>query len=176
MGKQERILGVVVIVLGLMGLLVVPAMAAVRGSGGRLGSHMSTAQKVNVQKLQADVADIKSGSQVTQAQKDALANDLSSMAKGATKPSQASVSQLSQDLTTAMADGNISSADKAKLMKDVGTVMNSANISSAQINRAVADAQTIISASGINQADAQLVAQDLRAIVTEAKSHMPSKP
>ena len=126
-------------------------------------------QKISIKKLQADVADIKSGSLVTQAQIDALANDLNSMAWGVPKLSRDSVNELSEALTTAIARGNISSTDKAKLMQDVGAVMNSAHMSNAKLNQAMVNAQKIMNTSGIPQGDAQQVAQDLQAIVTEVK-------
>jgi hypothetical protein len=108
---------------------------------------------------------------VTQAQKDTLKNDLTGMAKGASRPDPALTQQLSNDLSQAMADSQISGKEKAKLMSDVEAVMNSANISAAQVNQAIADAQAILTASGMSQAEAQVIVNDLKAIATEAQKN-----
>jgi hypothetical protein len=135
------------------------------------GSRMSTTQQQNVQQLQSDANAIKQGSQVTQAQKDALKNDLNSMAKGASCPDPALTEQLTNDLSQAMAESQLSGKEKAKLMGDVEAVMNSANISKAQVNQAIADAQAILTASGISQAQAQAIVNDLKAIAAEAQKN-----
>jgi hypothetical protein len=135
---------------------------------------MSDAQKRNLQKLQSDLAAIKSGSQVTQAQKDALAADLTSMAQGATRPDSSLVNQLSNDLSRAISDGKVSTAEIAQLSKDIQQVLDSANISSAQVNQAISDAQAILKASGVSQSDAQLVQSDLKAIAAEFQKNKPS--
>jgi hypothetical protein len=132
---------------------------------------MSTTQQQNVQQLQSDANAIKQGSQVTQAQKDALKNDLNSMAKGASRPDPALTEQLTNDLSQAMADSQLSGKEKAKLMSDVEAVMNSANVSKAQVNQAIADAQAILIASGMSQAQAQAIVNDLKAIAAEAQNN-----
>jgi len=77
----------------------------------RDGSRMSEAQQQNVQKLKSDLLSIKQGSQVTTEQKQALKNDLMAMADGATKPDQALVQTLANDLSQAMSDGKMTTTE-----------------------------------------------------------------
>jgi uncharacterized protein YdeI (BOF family) len=135
------------------------------------GAHLSPAQQQNINRLATDLNAIKQGSQVTQAQKNALKNDLLAMADGATRPDPALVQQLANDLAGAMSDGQLSSREKTKLTQDLYQVMNSANISVAEVNQAIADAQAILQASGINRAAAQTIASDLKAIAAEAQKN-----
>lgn len=161
-------------VLAILVLVFVPlAVDAQRKSHERpSGKRMSETQQQNVDQLKSDAKEIKQGSQVTQEQKDALKNDLMSMAKGASKPDPTLVQKLANDLSQAMADGNITGKEKTQLMKDMESVMNSANISTEQVNKAISDAQTILTASGISKADVQTIANDMKAIVSEAQKNV----
>lgn len=138
------------------------------------GSNLSPTQQQNLQKLQADLQAIKQGSQVTPEQKQALKNDLLAMADGATKPDQALVQQLANDLADAMSDGSIDSKEKAKLANDLQKVMASANIPMDEVNQAIADAQAILAASGVTKSDVQTIVNDLKAIASEAKNNAPN--
>lgn len=138
------------------------------------GSHMSPAQQQNIDKLVADLSAIKQGSNVTQAQKDALKADLKAMSDGATRPDPALVEQLAGDLAEAMADGQMSNREKTKLTQDLYQVMNSANISTAEVNKAIADAQAILQSSGVSLSDVQAIANDLKAIASETQKNVPS--
>lgn len=138
------------------------------------GSHISEAQQKNIQKLTSDLQSIKQGSQVTPEMKQALKNDLMAMADGATKPDQALVQKLANDLADAMSDGKISNAEKAKLTNDLYAVMNSANVSTAEVSQAITDAQAILAASGVDKQDAQTISADLKAIAAEAQKNHPS--
>lgn len=160
-------------VLAILALVFVPlTVDAQRKSHQKpSGTKMSETQQQNVDQLKSDAKEIKQGSQVTQEQKDALKNDLTSMAKGATKPDPALVEKLSNDLSQAMADGNITGKEKSQLMKDLESVMNSANISTDQVNKASSDAQAILTASGISKTDVQKIAGDMKAIVSEAQKN-----
>jgi hypothetical protein len=132
---------------------------------------MSAQQQTNVQTLSNDLNAIKSGSQVTPEQKQALSESLIAMADGATKPSQASVDALSADLSEAMTDGNLSNKEKMQLSNDLAEVMNSANIPKSEVDAAIADAQAVLTASGVDKADVQEIAGDLQAIAKEGQAN-----
>src|SRR6185295_1645228 len=136
---------------------------------------MSPAQQQNAEQLKTDAASVKHGSQVSQAQKDALKNDLYSMVKSGNRPDEALVNQLATDLSNALADGKITGLEKSKLMKDVEKVMNSAGVSPTQVNQAISDAQAILTASGLTKSDVQKIGADLRAITAEAQKNAPAK-
>lgn len=136
------------------------------------GSHLSEQQTKNVQKLQADLNAIKQGSRVTQDQVNTLKADLMAMVDGATKPDQALVQKLANDLANAIADGKLTSKEKAQLSQDLYAVMNSANIPTSGVNQAIADAQTIFAASGITKEEVTVIVSDLKTIAAEAKSNL----
>jgi hypothetical protein len=145
------------------------AQRGARSANKPTRARLSAVQQQNIDKLIADLNLIKQGSQVTQTQKDALKSDLMAMADGATRPDQALVQQLANDLAEAISDGNLSQREKSKLANDLRQVMNSANISASEVNQAISDAQAIIAASGVSKTDAQTIANDLKAIATEAQ-------
>lgn len=128
----------------------------------------------NVDKLKSDLSAIQGKSQVTPAMKQQLANDLMAMCDGATKPSQASVQKLANDLADAIADKKISPAEMAKLTADLNKVLNSAGISMDEFNAVVSDAKAILTASGVTKSDVQLIVSDLQAIGAELKKYAPS--
>ncbi|MBU0896686.1 MAG: hypothetical protein KKB76_03610, partial [Candidatus Omnitrophica bacterium] len=59
--------------------------------------EMSDTQKENINKLKTDLMNIKEGSEVTEAQKEAFKNDLLAIADGATRPDPALTEQLVND-------------------------------------------------------------------------------
>lgn len=136
-------------------------------------ARMSPQQQQNVAKLQQDLAALKSGSEVTQGQKDALTTSLTNLAQGTVKPSQESVSKLSSDLSNAMADGDISKAEQIQLSQDVAVVMNSANVPMAEVQAVIADVESILISSNVDRSDVQTISADLRAIATELQTKAP---
>lgn len=155
------------------------APAAVRSSqtpGTDLTSKLSPQQQANVTQLQSDLGAIKQGSQVTPEQKQAMKNDINAMATGATKPDPATVDKLTNDLSTAMSDGNLSAKEQAQLTADMQKVLNSANIPADEVTQTISDAQAILTASGASKEDAQKVSADLQAIAQQAKTGTPQDP
>jgi hypothetical protein len=134
---------------------------------------VSSTQQQNLDKLIADLKGIRQGSQVTQAQKEALKADLFAIVDSATRPDASLVEQLATDLASALADGKVSSVEMTRLANDLKKVMNSANIPMSEVNQAIADAQNILTASGIDQSDVQTVVNDLKAIAAEASKNIP---
>lgn len=130
---------------------------------------LSSQQQTNLTKLQQDLAGIKQGSQVTQAQKDQLAHSMMTLAEGTTRPSQETVTKLSSDLSEAMADSKITPKEQAALMQDVTAILNSANIPPEELQAVMDDAQQILISSGVDQADVALIMADLQAIANEVK-------
>ncbi len=135
------------------------------------GANLSEQQRQNIQKLQSDLTSIKSGSQVTQQQKDALKQSLNTLAEGTTKPSQQSIDNLSNHLSSAMSDGNLSNQEKAQLAQDVQAVFDSASIPQSEVQQVISDAQSILQSSGVDKSDVQLIVTDLQNIAAEAKKN-----
>ena len=137
----------------------------------RAAAYHPTSQELqDVAKLFTDFQTLKAGSDVTDAEKSALAADLALLTTSTTKPSQTSIDQLAADLAGAFADGSLSPAEKAQLVLDVDGVFNSAGLTTAEANQFIADATAILVSSGIDAADVQLIAADLAAVSADAQT------
>src|SRR5262245_26317237 len=88
-----------------------------------------TSQQQGLSKMLTYFNALKSGSSITAEQKEQFATDLLSIAQGATKPSEKSVTKLANDLTTSLTDKNLTGPQRARLAQNVQAVLNSANIS-----------------------------------------------
>jgi hypothetical protein len=150
-----------------------PTAEQAQAARATLKGKMSPQQQQNVTQLQQDLAGLKAGSQVTQSQKDALGQSLTSLAQGTVKPSPESVSQLSSDLSKALADGNLSKQEQIQLSQDIAVVMNSANIPASEVQAVIADVEDILISSNVDKADAQKITSDLQAIATELQTNVP---
>lgn len=148
--------------------------ATVQTSRKPTGTRLSEQQKQNIATLEADLKAIKSGSQVTQAQKDALRASLTTLAEGSVKPDPVLVQNLATNLAEALADGTLSDSEKAQLAFDLQRVLNSANIPAEEVTAAIAAVQTILQASNIDRADVETIVNDLKAIADEARSNLPA--
>jgi Skp family chaperone for outer membrane proteins len=146
-----------------------------RGKNQTKSTKLSANQQENVDKLKDDLSAIKSGSSVTQAQKDALKNSLITLAEGTVKPDKALVQTLAGDLAQALADGNISGQEQINLANDLQKVMNSANIPKDEVTAAIANIQAILESSNISSTDVQTIVNDLKAITNTAKGNFPRR-
>src|SRR3954453_12263779 len=115
------------------------------------------AQQQVIDKLQTDLTAIKAGAPVTPEQKQELQNDFLTLAKGATKPSKEAVTKLANDLSTALANKDVSAKDQALLAKAINVVMNNGNLSAAQAQAFVTTAQNSLKAGGVSEAEVQTV-------------------
>lgn len=145
--------------------------AASRGATKPTGKNMSDQQTANVQKLQSDLAAIKSGWAVTEEQKTAVKNSLMAVADGATKPSEESVTALADSLSSALADEQLTNKEKAQLASCVETVLKSANIPQAEVEALANSTYEMLVATGVSKEEASAVAQDLKAIGAELKKN-----
>ncbi len=138
-------------------------------------ANISSDQQGNIDKLKQDLNAVKSGSTVTQEQKDALRDSIYNLAEGTTKPDKAMVQTLANDLAQSIADGNLSNQEKTKLANDLQKVLNSANISVDELNAVIADAKSILEASNIDKNDVETIVNDLKAIANTAKGNLPKR-
>lgn len=131
---------------------------------------ISEQQQLNIAKLAADLQSIRSGSEITEEQKQQLAEDLQALIEGSVKPSTESLEKLVDDLSAAFSDGQIPVSEQLKLVNDMLAVLNSANIPAEEMEAVIQDIQEIVSAGGVTEEEAQMIADDLRAIVTEIQN------
>ena len=97
------------------------------------------------------------------------------LAEGATRPDKSTVEKLATDLSTALANGNVSNQEKAQLANDLQKVMNSANIPSEEVQAAITSITAVLQASNISQSDVATIKTDLQNIVTERKANRGSR-
>ncbi|MFO0813931.1 MAG: hypothetical protein U0796_11965 [Gemmatales bacterium] len=128
-------------------------------------------QQANLDKLKSDLGGLKAGSEVTPEQVSKLKTDLLAMCDNANKPSQESVQQLSQHLSTAVSDKSLSDKEKAQLARDLQAVMTSMNLDKSEVQAVKTDMQNILNASNIDKADVQLIMTDVQAIITELQKN-----
>jgi hypothetical protein len=106
---------------------------------------------------------------VTPDQKSALAAGMGNVAQGP-KPSQATLTKLSDHLTTALAEcTKLTVQRKTHLAQEVGVLLNSANTSPAQKEAMVKDIQSILESGGASSENASAVAADLTTVIQEIK-------
>lgn len=102
-------------------------------------------------------------------QKSALARNMSNVAQG-TKPSQATLSKLSDHLSTALAEcTKLTAARKTRLAQELGVLLNSANTPATQKDAMVKDIQSLLEGGGASTDNASAVATDLNSVVDEVK-------
>jgi len=132
-------------------------------------------QQQNLARLKSDLQAIYKNSNVTPAQRQAVANDLRRILASATQPSSQSVNALANDLCNAVADGALDPAECMKLADDVAEVLASANISQQDAQQLMRDVQTLLRASNVTQADAQRILNDVQAIIRTAQSNSQNR-
>jgi alanyl-tRNA synthetase len=93
-----------------------------------------------------------------------LANDLTAVAQGASKPAPEAVSKLADHLTSALEEAKIPQSKKVHLAQEVAVVMNCANALPANTQAMIKDVQSILEAGGSSSDNSQAVAADLQAI------------
>ncbi|HEX4262982.1 MAG TPA: hypothetical protein VH597_01480 [Verrucomicrobiae bacterium] len=103
------------------------------------------------------------------ADKQDLAQSLGKVAQGANKPSAATLSKLSDNLTTAAGEAKLTTPKKTRVAQDVAVLLNSANAPIAQKQAMIKDVQTILESGGASSENSAAVATDLQTVVDEVK-------
>jgi hypothetical protein len=129
---------------------------------------VATAQQ-GIAKLQADIAGIKVGSPVAPEQKTQFMKDIAVAVRGATKPSLPTVAKFVNELTAALAEKALGTAEQARLAQDIEAVLNSAAMPVIQFDAVIADVQAILQVGDVKRAAALAIANDLRAVGQEVR-------
>jgi hypothetical protein len=114
-------------------------------------------------RLTADLVNIKTNSTVTQAQIQSFSRNLAAAAQGARKPSSATLSKLANDLLPAVAIHPLSTNGRSRLLQNLMALVNGNGITAAQLNDVVLDIQEVLKKAGIPAETAKLIAEDARA-------------
>ncbi len=102
-------------------------------------------------------------------QKGVLAADMGNVAQG-TKPSPATLTKLSDHLTTALGESTkLTQQRKTHLAQEIGVLLNSANTPQTQKDAMVQDVQSILESGGASSENASAVAADLTSVTDELK-------
>ena len=151
------------------------APAATPAAPAAANSGISTAQQQAIDKVQADLAEIKAGSTVSADQKKKLLTDITNLSRGSLKPSKTVLGKLVDDLGTVLSDKAVNAKDKdqALLAKDINIVVNSENLTAAQTMSYVTGMQTALKACGVGEQQQATITADLKAI---SKNLQDSKP
>jgi len=149
--------------------------ASSAASAPAAAAGISTAQQQAIDKVQADLAEIKAGSTVSADQRKKLLTDISNLSKGSIKPSKTVLGKLADDLGTVLSDKAVTAKDKdqALLAKDINIVVNSENLTPAQTLSCVPALQTALKNCGIGEQQQATITADLKAI---SKNLQDSKP
>jgi hypothetical protein len=95
---------------------------------------------------------------------DRLGNDLMAMARGANKPSAATVQKLAKDLVTALAGKTLSLAQRTHLAQDIQALLAGTAVPAAQMDGLVADVLGILKKAGADVTATTAVGDDLQAM------------
>jgi hypothetical protein len=138
--------------------------APVQGSS----SVAAPVQSQAVARLQAELAAIQPNSTVTSTQKLRLAQDVVAVAQG-TKPSLATAQKWAEDVSTALAEKQLSPANRARFVQELDAVLNPGKYPQAKPEGIYADIQAIFQENGLARAKAVTIANHVRAMATEAR-------
>jgi hypothetical protein len=149
----------------------------------RFDAAIGAQQKQNVLALKRDLVALQEESDVTPEQVTALKASLAAAAEGATKPGDAAVQALAEDLGAALDNGQLSAKEQALLAQDLGAVLSSANVPRDEAEASIQDARGNLAASHVSSTDLQKIGKDLRVIyaelnppVTRPRSGATSRP
>jgi len=102
--------------------------------------------------------------------KDKLAADMGNVAQGANKPSQATLSKLSEHLMAAINESKLTTARKTRLAQEVSVLLNSANTPPAQKQAMMDDVKSTLKTAGASDDTADALAADLQSVTDEVKT------
>ena len=115
--------------------------------------------------FQADLFTVKSNA--TADVKQTLGRDMANVSQGANKPAPATLSKLSDHLTTALGESKLTTQKKTRLAQEVAVVLNSANTPPAQKTAIIEDIQSILKSGGSSPENVSAVAADLQTVTQE---------
>jgi hypothetical protein len=109
---------------------------------------------------------IKTNSTVSGPLKQEIANDLMALARKGSKPSPANVTKLANDLSSAFAEKELSTAHQMRLTQNLVAVLNSSVLSPAQRQAILEDVQNLL---GSQNSHTSAVTGDLKSIMDETQ-------
>jgi hypothetical protein len=123
----------------------------------------------NITRLQADLAALKTSSDITAEQKQKLSRDLAAAAETAAKPSAAGTKKLADDLSAAFGEKPLPAPSRARLVQELDAVLNPSRYPQAKLEGIFGDIQAIFQENGLTRKDAVAIADDVKAIAAEVR-------
>lgn len=118
--------------------------------------------------LQGDLAGFKTGTLVSDAQKQQFTITLAKAARG-NKPSLGSVKKFVDSLSSALSGASLTDEQRQRLAANIDAVLNSRGILATQFDKIIADIEAILRVGSVKGLTATSIAADLKAIGTEVR-------
>ena len=118
--------------------------------------------------LKSDLTGFKTGTAVTEAQKQQFTINLAKAARG-NKPSLGTVKKFVDSLSSALGSASLTDEHRARLAGDIDTVMNSRGLSTSAFDKIIEDTQAILQVGSVPRPTAISVAADLKAVGAEVR-------
>ena len=118
--------------------------------------------------LKGDLAGFKTGTAVTEAQKQQFTINLAKAARG-NKPSLGTVKKFVDSLSSALSSASLTDEHRARLAGDIDAVLNSRGLSTSAFDKTIEDTQAILQVGSVPRTTAISVAADLKAVGAEVR-------
>jgi hypothetical protein len=118
--------------------------------------------------LKNDLAGFKTGTAVTEAQKQQFTINLAKAARG-NKPSLGTVNKSVDSLSRALTSASLTDEQRARLAGNIDAVMNSRGLSTSAFDKTIEDTQAILQVGSVSRTTAISVAADLKAVGAEVR-------
>jgi len=122
-----------------------------------------------ISRLQADLATLKTGADVTAAQKQKLAQDLVAAAETGSKPSEAAAKNLADGLSAAFGEKPLAPDKRARLVQELDAVLNPSRYPKAKLDGIIGDIQAIFQDNGLARKDAAAIADNVKTVAGEVR-------
>jgi hypothetical protein len=124
-------------------------------------------RQYDINNLKNDVAAMEPGTEVKQEQSDRFTQHLKIAARGAVKPSDKTIAQLSRNLASAFAEARLTEANHAQIAEDLVNVLNCGGVPAADTQKRITSVQAALQRGGVERKLAVAVANDLKLAAAE---------
>ena len=129
-------------------------------------------RQYDINTIKATVAGVNAAAAVEAGQAEQLTKNLTTAARGLSKPSAKTLAQLSQDLGAALGQARLSEANQAQLAEDIVALLNCGGVAAADTQARVTSVQATLQRGGVERKLAVAVANSLKLITAEIlKTH-----
>jgi hypothetical protein len=124
-------------------------------------------RQYDITNLKADLAGMEPGTDLKPEQSGQLTQHLKISARGAAKPSDKTIAQLSSNLAAALSKARLTDANHAQIAGDLVSVLNCGGVPAAETQQRITSVQATLQRGGVERKLAVAVANDLKAAAGE---------